>query len=65
MNERDVLKDERRRDALDGQATMEECYNRIKELEKGLAGAIRELECSGYYFDHPSLIRLRKLIEKP
>jgi hypothetical protein len=48
---------------------------RVKELEEGLASASKELEsviipstfsftCSGYYFDHPTLVRLRKLIEK-
>jgi hypothetical protein len=41
-----------------------EMRERIKELENGLGSAIGELEYSGYYFDHPSLVKLRKLIEK-
>jgi len=36
----------------------------IKELEEGLAYSKNELECSGLYFTHPTLVKLRKLIEK-
>lgn len=37
-------------------------YGVITKLRSGLLDAINELEHSGYYFDHPSLVKLRKII---
>ena len=34
---------------------------KIKKLSDALSYAIKELECSGYCYDHPSLVKLRKL----
>ncbi len=42
------------------------CRKRQEEIDKlksGLKEAIHELECSGYCYDHPSLIQLRSVIE--
>ena len=36
---------------------------KIKKLSDALSYAIKELECSGYCYDHPSLVKLRKLEE--
>ena len=37
-------------------------YGTIIKLREGLVEAIKDLEASGYYYDHPKLIRLRKII---
>ena len=35
----------------------------IIKLRAGLIDAINDLEASGYYYDHPQLVRLRKIID--
>ena len=37
-------------------------YETIVKLRDGLAEAIKDLEASGYCYDHPQLVRLRKII---
>ena len=36
-------------------------YGTIIKLRDGLNEAINGLEASGYYYDHPTLVRLRKI----
>jgi len=38
---------------------------RVGELEKGFDECIRELESSGYCFDHPSLVRYQSILTTP
>ncbi len=38
-------------------------HGAITKLRSALLDSINELEHSGYYFDHPSLVEKRKLIE--
>jgi hypothetical protein len=33
--------------------------DRVKELEEGLKYALKELEASGLYFDHPTIKRIK------
>jgi hypothetical protein len=39
-------------------------YLVIIRLRHALSDSIRELEFAGYYFDHPSLVAKRKLLEE-
>ncbi len=38
---------------------------RVEELEKGYGSCVNELEASGYYHDHPSLIQHRAVLDPP
>ncbi len=38
--------------------------DRIKQLEEGIGYAIHEFIASGLWFDHPTVVKLQKLIEK-
>jgi len=38
-------------------------HGAIIKLRDGLSDAIKDLEASGYYYDHPQLVRLRKIID--